>query len=497
MHKKLIILIVALAGLFGFLDASAQYPVQGVPNPKSQGSDHYVSDPDGKLSGDTVAQLDTIGARIERSNGSEFAIVVVGDYQGASDFSFALDLFNHWGIGKRGSDNGLLLFLGMDRREYRFITGYGLEGIFPDALLKQIGETYLVPYLKAGNTDMAVLATAKAIESVFLSPGHALELANLKAYRPTFWNTHAAALEQAAGVLAIFAAGFGWISLARRRVLKKFGIERTRYRGHAFWLALFAFLLLLFVSLFVFVILEIVDRVYRIDNLPYFLAAFGTFVLLFHYAGSARFLKKSTKDPKTGLDMGVAFTRLTLVPLLLSPLSYKAYYDLGKNSRRARLRDTPPDGTGKWSRLNRDALKPAKLNAYLSRQQLAEEKLGARSYEIWLNETTGRTHIATFDGEKIAKYEVCPKCHGQTLAPPAIKVRQRATQTSTGVGERMRTCAFCNYAVSLGMVTLAALESRSGSGSSSGGGGGSSGGGSSGGSFGGGSSGGGGAGGRW
>ena len=305
------------------------------------------------------------------------------------------------------------------------------------------------------------------------------------------------ALERAVWVLAIFAAGFGWISLARRRVLKKFGIKRTRYRGHAFWFALFFFLLLLFLSLFVFVILEIVERVYRVDNLPYFLAVFGTFVLLFHYSGSVQFLKKSTKDPKTGLDMGVAFTRLALVPLLLSPLSYKAYYDLGRNSKRARLRDTPPAGTGKWSRLNRDALKPAKLNAYLSRQQLAEEKLGAKSYEIWLNEETGRTHIAAFDGEKISKYEVCPKCHGQTLAPPAIKVRQRATRTSTGVGERMRTCAFCNHAVSLGMVTLAALASRSSSGSGSGGGGGSSGGGSSGSSFGGGSSGGGGAGGRW
>src|SRR5690606_36784999 len=120
-------------------------------------------------------------ANIEKQNSSEFALVAVNDYQGSSDFSFALDLFTHWGIGKRGSDNGLLLFLAMDRREYRFISGYGVEGIFPDALLKQIGESYLVPYMKAGNTDMAVLAAARAVESVFLSPSHELELAGLRA----------------------------------------------------------------------------------------------------------------------------------------------------------------------------------------------------------------------------------------------------------------------------------------------------------------------------
>src|SRR5690606_9572429 len=134
-----------------------------IPNPKSQGHGHYVSDPDGNLNASTIAQLDAISAGIEQANSSEFAIVVVNDYRGGSDFQFALDLFTHWGIGKQGSDNGLLLFLSMDRREYRFISGYGVGGIFPDALLNQIGENYLVPYLQAGNTDMAVLATAQDV----------------------------------------------------------------------------------------------------------------------------------------------------------------------------------------------------------------------------------------------------------------------------------------------------------------------------------------------
>src|SRR5690606_9274942 len=101
-------------------------------------------------------------------------------------------------------------------------------GIFPDARLKQIGEQFLVPYLRAGNTDMAVLSAAKAVESVFLSPVNELELAGLKAYQPTFWNLHADVLQQCGGVFAIFAIGYLWMTAARKRVLKRFAIKSGR-----------------------------------------------------------------------------------------------------------------------------------------------------------------------------------------------------------------------------------------------------------------------------
>ncbi|MCD0501612.1 TPM domain-containing protein [Bordetella petrii] len=493
MHRRLVLLFAALAGLLLCLASHAQHSVESVPNPKNQGNAHYVSDPDGNLASDTRAQLDAISAAIEQANGSEFAVVVVNDYQGDSDFDFALDLFNHWGIGKQGSDNGLLLFLSMDRREYRYISGYGVEGIFPDALLKQIGETYLVPHLKAGNTDMAVLAAAKAVQSVFLSPTHQLELANLQAYRPTFWNRHAATLEQGLSVLALYGFAMGWMTMARRRVLKKYKARRTPYKSHSFWFALFTYLFLLFLTLFVFVFLEVVDQVYRFKNLPYFIAAFGTLLLLFHYHGCSQYLKKSTRDRKTGLDMLVAYARLSLVPLLLSPVAYKAYYNLARHRKNARLREIPPAAPGNWSRVNRDSIKRADVKRYLTELQMREEKLGARSYEIWLDKAAGRVQLIDFPGENTKRYSVCPQCHGQTLQKPDIKVRKRATRSQEGVGERMQECAFCDYTLSLGMVALAKLQSKSSS-SSSGGGGGSS---SSGGSFGGGSSGGGGAGGRW
>lgn len=496
MHKKITLPFSFLFALFFCVTALAQYAVESVPNPKAQGYNHYLSDPDGNVSGETATELNQISTTIEQNNGSEFAIVVVHDYQGSSDFSFALDLFTHWKIGKQGSDNGLLLFLAMDRHEYRFITGYGIEGIFPDALLKQIGETYLVPYLKTGNTDMALLSTAKAVESVFLSPAHQLELAGLQAYRPTFWNIHGAAFEQSLFVIMLFAIGFVWIRWARERARKKFMRSKKKYDGHVFWYAFFSYLIILFITFFIFISLEIVDQVYRFNNLPYFVAAFGALYLFFHYYQSIEFLKKGSKDKQTALQMQISFVRMSLLPLLLSPFAYKAYFNLVKNQTTLRARATPPDGKGTWTRLNRDALKSADLEKYLGKLHMREEKIDSRWYEIWRDDTTGATRLVEFAGRKSDQFSSCPSCHGNTLKKPEVKVLKRATYSKTGSGENIQECAFCDYKNSLGMVTLPILQQSSDSGSSSGSSSSSSSS-SSGSSFGGGSSGGGGAGGHW
>lgn len=493
MSRKLLLLVFTLIGLVLSINAWAQYTVESVPNPKDDGQAHYVSNPNGILRSDTVAQLDAISAAIEQNNGSEFAIVVVDTYQGISDFTFALDLFNHWGIGKQGANNGLLLFLAMDHREYRFITGYGIEGIFPDALLKRIGETYLVPYMRAGNTDMAVLATAKVIESVFLSPEHKLELSGLKAYEPTFWNKYADTLEKIGFVIVLYIVAYLWITLARNRVLKKFSIKGARYKEKPFFYSVVSYLFLLFATLFIFLAFGVLERVYQFKNLPYFVAAFGSLMVLFHYYGNASRIQLSTEDKKNGLDRRLSFTHLCLIPLLLSPLAYFAYFKFASNKQIARSRGTPPDASGKWSRLDRDTIDLKALKTYLSPVQRREEKLESKSYEIWHNTETGATHLSSFAGNKATSFTVCPKCHGQVLKEPETKVIKRPTYSTAGKGERIQSCAFCTYNISLGMVAIPVLRKASSSGGSSGGGGSSS----SGGSFGGGSSGGGGAGGRW
>lgn len=69
-------------------------------------------------------------------------MAIVDDFEGYDVFEFSLKLFNAWGIGKQERNSGLLLFIAKDRREYRFISGYGMEAIFPDVYLHRIGENF-------------------------------------------------------------------------------------------------------------------------------------------------------------------------------------------------------------------------------------------------------------------------------------------------------------------------------------------------------------------
>ena len=93
------------------LNFTSKYTVQNLPNPKLLGEDHYVSNPDFILYESTVARLDQQFATLEKKYAVELVVVMVDDFQGTDDFGFALRLFNHWGIGKKGFDNGLLLFI--------------------------------------------------------------------------------------------------------------------------------------------------------------------------------------------------------------------------------------------------------------------------------------------------------------------------------------------------------------------------------------------------
>lgn len=54
------------------------------------------------------------------------------------------------GIGKKEKDNGVLILIAMEDREWRIEVGYGLEGYITDIESNQIAEDYLVPKFQEG-----------------------------------------------------------------------------------------------------------------------------------------------------------------------------------------------------------------------------------------------------------------------------------------------------------------------------------------------------------
>jgi uncharacterized protein len=59
-------------------------------------------------------------------------------------------------VGRKGLDDGLILFIMADDRRQRIEVGYGLEGEVPDAMASRIINEIIVPRLQAGDRDGAV-----------------------------------------------------------------------------------------------------------------------------------------------------------------------------------------------------------------------------------------------------------------------------------------------------------------------------------------------------
>ena len=67
------------------------------------------------------------------------------------------------GIGKKGKDNGVLILVAMEDREWRIEVGYGLEGYITDIKSKQIAEEYLVPKFQEGEYGEGLFYTVTAL----------------------------------------------------------------------------------------------------------------------------------------------------------------------------------------------------------------------------------------------------------------------------------------------------------------------------------------------
>ncbi|WP_433902179.1 TPM domain-containing protein [Sphingobacterium puteale] len=465
-----------------------QYTVDNIPSPKQKGQDYFVSNPDGILSSGTVAELDGLSTQIEAATKSEYAIVLVNDYVGESDFEFALKLFNTWGIGKKESNNGLLLFIAKDRREYRFITGYGMESTLPDAYLKRIGEKYLVPNFRNGDYDQGVLEASRFIKTILTSPDSRAELERLMPEATPIWSLRSPILRNSLLVLALFVICYIWLGEVTRAIKGKLTKKSKYFPPLVSGCGCMG--MLMFASVFICAFaLNNFEVVYQWKNLPYFVFIFGSITLAMKYNASRTEIVNSYRDEENIQQALRKFRVWGLVPLLLSPLALFDLFGINKRIRRNELRLTPPDGSGRWLRMNKDDV-ATRESVYLDQGQLLEEKIGSRSYEIWVDQTSNETKLVPWDEN--AGYIDCPQCHYRTFETGLTHTIRSATYSSQGLEERFDKCKNCGHRVSHGEhsipVKVRSSSSRSGGGGSSGGGGG---------SFGGGSSGGGGAGGRW
>lgn len=159
-----------LSGLLWFTPILAKadtYTADNLPIPYLQDRTRHVTNPDGLLSAQATARIDTTLTRLENERGVQSLVIAVEHVDGGDCYEFAMSVGNKLGVGNK-QNTGLIILLSADDRCYYILTGEGLEGSLPDAICRRIENRWMVPALKAGDWDRALTQTATAVKDYLI-----------------------------------------------------------------------------------------------------------------------------------------------------------------------------------------------------------------------------------------------------------------------------------------------------------------------------------------
>lgn len=158
--------LLALTVVSVLLAQAAVYTPATVPDPKVNGQEYYVSNPDSILADSTVNWLNDCALRLDNETHVEMAIVALESIDDADAFDFAYELFQRWGIGRAGQNTGVLILFVLDSHDLRIMTGTGIEGVLTDARCSKIMHEEMFPAFRAGDYDGGLCLGALAIYEV-------------------------------------------------------------------------------------------------------------------------------------------------------------------------------------------------------------------------------------------------------------------------------------------------------------------------------------------
>lgn len=111
-------------------------------------------------------KMEALAREVLQKTGTAIVVVTVPTIgEGEETSMYVNKLYQAWGIGKKGEDKGVLIFLTVKERKIRIETGYGVEGILPDGLVGEIRDKYFKPQLQAGNYGQAFYDTMYVLSS--------------------------------------------------------------------------------------------------------------------------------------------------------------------------------------------------------------------------------------------------------------------------------------------------------------------------------------------
>lgn len=134
----------------------------------------YVTDNAHALSASASSALESELGNFEKKTGDQVIVYIDQTTGDQSLEAWTVNAAQKWGVGKKGKDNGAVLFVFMKDHKLRIEVGYGLEAILTDAETSSIIRNTISPRMKSGDVDQAITAGVNdmlsAIDPTFAVP---------------------------------------------------------------------------------------------------------------------------------------------------------------------------------------------------------------------------------------------------------------------------------------------------------------------------------------
>lgn len=159
---KKIVSILILLTVFSMLHAEI---------PERPAPPRLVNDFAGILNQSEINNLEVQLVQFARETSTQIVVVTVPDLEGYDAGDYAFRLGEKWGVGQQGKDNGLVILVkpktGNEQGRIFIATGYGLEGILPDAVVNgTIIDNEMIPYFKQNDYYRGLESGIKVIMDI-------------------------------------------------------------------------------------------------------------------------------------------------------------------------------------------------------------------------------------------------------------------------------------------------------------------------------------------
>ena len=148
-------LVVLLSAALAFAE-----PWDVPPPPRGQ----WVVDRTGKVSGATLAQLNQLAAALDATGAGQLGVLVNNTSDGVNPRDYATGVFNNWGVGHHGANDGILLYFAVSDRKSEIILGDGskVRSSQTDVVMRDD----VVANMKRGDLDGALVKAARSLDAL-------------------------------------------------------------------------------------------------------------------------------------------------------------------------------------------------------------------------------------------------------------------------------------------------------------------------------------------